>query len=98
MALPKATYVFALGNLLKNRGSAPGAVARGQRALAEDEPALEQEDQRLTGAVELHVPVKAVDYDFLGVRSGVCGGTRLDWYTGNGFEYWPWNGPPGKPA
>ncbi|MFG2373728.1 hypothetical protein ACGFY9_19915 [Streptomyces sp. NPDC048504] len=56
-------------------------------------------NQRLTGAVELpKKSIKAVDYDFLDVRSGACGGTRLDWYTGNGFEYWPWNGTPGKPA
>lgn len=34
--------------------------------------------------------VKAVYDDFLDIRSGSCGKTRLDWYGGNGFEYWPW--------
>ena len=42
--------------------------------------------------------IKAANYDFLDVRSSACGNTRLDWYTGNGFSYWPWKGTPGKPA
>ncbi|MFF2368273.1 hypothetical protein ACFVU0_36940 [Streptomyces sp. NPDC058122] len=121
-ALTKASYVFAIGNLMKNRGPAPHVrwrVGKGSwhtmalhwnsktngtlplwnsSALAVDTiPAR----GTVTAEISVSFPkksVKAVDYDFLDVHSGACGSARLDWYTGNGFSYWPWTGTPGKPA
>lgn len=122
VALPRATYVLALGDLMKNRGPAPlvqwrvgnghwhkaslhrNKKTNGSLALWNSTSLpLGTIPARGTVTTELSVTfpkksIKAVDYDFLDVRSGVCGGTRLDWYTGNGFEYWPRNGTPGKPA
>ncbi|MEU9340347.1 hypothetical protein AB0D74_03875 [Streptomyces sp. NPDC048278] len=121
-ALTKASYVFAIGNLMKNRGPAPHVrwrVGKGSwHAMTLhwnsrtngslplwNSPALAVGTipARATVTTEISVTfpkksVKAVDYDFLDVHSGACGSTRLDWYTGNGFSYWPWTGTPGKPA
>ncbi|MEV7324230.1 hypothetical protein [Streptomyces sp. NPDC093970] len=121
-ALTKASYVFAIGNLMKNRGPAPHVrwrVAKGSwhtmtlRWNSRTNGSLPLWNSqaltvgtipaRSTVSTEISVSfpkksVKAVDYDFLDVHGGACGNTRLDWYTGNGFEYWPWKGTPGKPA
>ncbi|MCG7208212.1 hypothetical protein MB828_31190 [Streptomyces arenae] len=121
-ALAKASYVFAIGNLMKNRGPAPHVrwrVGKGAwHAVALhwnsktngtlplwNSPALAVGTIPSRGTVTTEISVsfpkksiKAVDYDFLDVHSGSCGNTRLDWYTGNGFSYWPWKGTPGKPA
>ena len=120
--LPEATYVFALGNLMQNRGPAPlvqwrvgnghwhkmslhwNQKSNGSLPLWNSTAlSLGTIPARGTVTTEILVTfpkksIKAVDYDFLDVHSGVCGGTRLDWYTGNGFEYWPWHGTPGKPV
>lgn len=122
VTLPKATYVFAMGNLMKNRGPAPVVqwrVGKGhwhRMSLHWNKKtngslplwnsgtlSLGTIPARGTVTTEISVTfpkksVKAVDYDFLDVHSGICGSTRLDWYVGNGFEYWPRNGTPGKPA
>ncbi|MGH1556461.1 hypothetical protein ACRAWF_46015 [Streptomyces sp. L7] len=122
VTLPRATYVFALGNLPRNRGPAPlvqwrvgsghwhkmslhwNKKTNGSLPLWNSTAlSLGTIPARGTVTTEISVTfpkksIKAVDYDFLDVRSGVCGGTRLDWYVGNGFEYWPRNGTPGKPV
>ncbi|WP_330458548.1 hypothetical protein OIB37_17545 [Streptomyces sp. NBC_00820] len=122
VALSKATYVFAIGDLMKNRGPAPAVqwrVGKGhwhKMSLHWNEKtngslplwnsasvSLGTIPARGTVTTEISVTfakksVKAVYPDFLDFHSGVCGKTRLDWYDGNGFEYWPQNGTPGKPA
>jgi hypothetical protein len=122
VALHKATYVFAIGNLLANRGPAPKVRWRlgkgtwhnvglhwnkktnGSMPLWNSgNLSLGTVPARGTVTAEISVtfPKKSVkaDYlDFLDFHSGSCGVTRLGWYDGNGFEYWPWKGTPGKPA
>ncbi|MGW2569103.1 hypothetical protein [Streptomyces sp. NPDC001537] len=114
VALTKATYVFAIGNLTSNRGPAPVVQWRigsghwhkmglhwnnrtnGSLPLwNSDTLSLGTIPARGTVTTEFSVTfpkrsVKAVYYDFLDIHSGSCGHTRLDWYQGNGFEYWPW--------
>ncbi|MEU5538555.1 hypothetical protein [Streptomyces sp. NPDC020362] len=114
VALTRATYVFAIGNLMKNRGPAPlvqWRVGKGHwhkaslRWNAKTNGSLPLWNSgslslgtvpargTLTTEISVTFPkrsVKAVYSDFLDFHSGVCGSTRLDWYTGNGFEYWPW--------
>ncbi|MFF4314293.1 hypothetical protein [Streptomyces sp. NPDC001507] len=121
-ALTKASYVFAIGDLMKNRGPAPHVqwrVGKGSwHAMAlhwnsktngtlplwnSQALAVGTIPSRGTVTTEISVSfpkksIKASYYDSLDVHSGACGKTRLDWYTGNGFEYWPWKGTPGKPA
>lgn len=121
-ALTKASYVFAIGNLMKNRGPAPrvrwrvgkgswhvmtlhwNSKTNGSLPLWNSQALpVGTIPSRSTVTTEISVSfpkksIKAAYYDSLDVHSGGCGNTRLDWYTGNGFEYWPWKGTPGKPA
>ncbi|CAM5457605.1 hypothetical protein AQJ54_30190 [Streptomyces griseorubiginosus] len=121
-ALTKASYVFAIGNLMKNRGPAPhvrwrvgkgswhsmalhwNSKTNGSLPLWNSQSlTVGTIPSRGTVTTEISVTfpkrsIKAVNYDFLDVHSGACGRTRLDWYTGNGFSYWPWHGTEGKPA
>ncbi|KUO11534.1 hypothetical protein [Streptomyces sp. DSM 15324] len=120
--LNKATVVFALGNLMKNRGPAPlvkWRVGTGHwhKAALHWKPETNGSlplwnsaalsvgtipaKGTLTTEFSVTFPkrsIKAVYYDFLDFYSTGCGTTRLGWYGGNGFEYWPPNGTPGKPA
>ncbi|MBK3569790.1 MULTISPECIES: hypothetical protein [unclassified Streptomyces] len=122
VTLPKATYVFALGNLMRNRGPAPlvqwrvgnghwhrmslhwNKKTNGSLPLWNSTTlSLGTIPARGTVTTEISVTfpkksIKAVDYDFLDVHSGVCSGTRLDWYVGNGFDYGPWHGTEGQPV
>lgn len=114
VALTKATYVYAIGNLTRNRGPAPVVqwrIGRGhwhEMGLHWNDAtngslplwnsgalSLGTIPARGTVTTEISVTfpkrsVKAVYDDFLDIHSGICGNTRLDWYEGNGFEYWPW--------
>ncbi|MEH0433336.1 hypothetical protein SAMN06272781_8048 [Streptomyces sp. 1222.2] len=120
--LAKASYVFAVGNLLKTRGPAPlvqwrvgtghwhkaslhwNSKTNGSLPLWNSTTlSLGTIPARGSVVTELSVTfpkksVKAVDHDFLEFHSGGCGTERLGWYEGNGFEYWPWTGTPGKPV
>ncbi|GAA3822347.1 hypothetical protein GCM10022403_064800 [Streptomyces coacervatus] len=114
VTLTKATYVYAIGNLTRNRGPAPIVQWRigkghwhkmglhwnnrtnGSLPLWNSGTlSLGSIPARGTVTTEISVTfpkrsVKAVYDDFLDIHSGSCGKTRLDWYEGNGFEYWPW--------
>ncbi|WP_330348629.1 hypothetical protein [Streptomyces sp. NBC_00582] len=120
--LTKATVVFALGNLMKNRGPAPlvqWRVGTGHWHKAGlhwnpktngslplwNSSALPLGTIPAKGTVTTEFSVtfpkksiKAVNYDFLDFHSTGCGATRLGWYDGNGFAYWPQHGTPGKPV
>ncbi|MGW2721995.1 hypothetical protein [Streptomyces sp. NPDC001492] len=113
VALAKATYVYAVGNLTRNRGPAPvvqwrigrghwhkmglhwNSRTNGSLPLWNSGTlSLGTIPARGTVTTEISVTfpkrsVKAVYVDFLDIRSGICGKTRLDWYVGNGFAYWP---------
>ncbi|MFF4355624.1 hypothetical protein [Streptomyces sp. NPDC001604] len=113
VALTKATYVYAIGNLTRNRGPAPVVqwrIGRGHwhkmglhwnnrtngslPLWNSGTLSLGTIPARGTVTTEISVTfpkrsVKAVYDDFLDIHSGICGNTRLDWYQGNGFEYWP---------
>ncbi|KUN75816.1 hypothetical protein [Streptomyces griseoruber] len=120
--LTRATYVFALGNLMKNRGPAP--LVQWRVGTGHWHKASLHWNSRTNGSLPLWnstalslgtIPakgnvvtslsvtfprksVKAVYYDFLDFHSVGCGTTRLNWYTGNGFSYWPLTGTPGRPV
>ncbi|MFF3380721.1 hypothetical protein ACFYXF_48240 [Streptomyces sp. NPDC002680] len=121
--LTRATYVFDIGNLMKNRGPAP--LVQWRMGTGHWHKVTLHWNSRTNGSLpmwnsttlslgtipargsvvtELSVTfpkksVKASYSDFLDFHSGGCGTTsRLGWYTGNGFEYWPWTGTPGTPV